>query len=139
MLARDVMTNNPISCMFNDAAQKAAQVMKDHSIGVVPVVESACNSKLVGIVTDRDLALKVVASGHDPKATQLTKCMAMSLVCCHETDSTKEVMDKMVDHDIRRIPVVDDHRNIVGVVSFSDLVSKSNVTELISLDRKKLA
>lgn len=139
MLARDVMTYNPISCIFYDTAQKAAQVMKEHHIGVVPVIESACNTKLVGVVTDRDLALKVVAAGLNPSETRLTECMSRQLVCCLETDSTKHVMDAMVEHEVRRIPVVDEHRNIVGIISFSDLVSKSNVTELISVDRKRSA
>jgi CBS domain-containing protein len=65
----EVMTKNPVCCLPDDSAAKAAELMKSENIGSIPVIENAQTQKLVGIVTDRDLALKIVSEGRDAKST----------------------------------------------------------------------
>ena len=66
----EVMTKNPVCCLPNDMVAKVAQLMKSKDIGPVPIIENEQTKKLVGIVTDRDLALKIVAEGRDAKSTK---------------------------------------------------------------------
>ena len=69
MKCNEVMTKNPVCCLPNDSVAKAAELMKSENIGLIPVIENKQNQKLVGIVTDRDLALTIVAEGRDAKST----------------------------------------------------------------------
>ena len=86
----EVMTKNPIYCLPNDAVVRAAQLMKNENIGPIPVIENEQTKKLVGIVTDRDLALKVVADGRDPKSTKVEEVMTRKVVTCRPEDDLQK-------------------------------------------------
>src|SRR5438477_2239459 len=107
MLCREIMTPNPEYVLPSDPVMKAAQLMKSEDVGPIPIVKDKDGKKLAGIVTDRDLAIKVVAEARDPKTTSVEEVMSQSLVTCKENDDVRQVLELMERHQVRRIPVVD--------------------------------
>jgi CBS domain-containing protein len=115
------MTSNPKCCEPNDTVTRAAQTMRDQNVGPIPVVNNYNEKRLVGIVTDRDLAIHVVAAGRDPNSTRVDEVMTRRPVTCHADDDAHAAMEAMSRHQIRRIPVVDESGRIVGIVAQADL------------------
>src|SRR5262245_968816 len=107
MNCADVMTKDPACCAPSDTASRVAKIMKTEDVGSIPVCESRQNRKLVGIVTDRDLAIHVVAEGRDPNSTLVQDVMTKDPVTCSPQDDIQKVLDAMQSHKVRRIPVVD--------------------------------
>jgi CBS domain-containing protein len=122
---RDVMTPDPVCCLANDTVDKAAQVMKNEDVGSVPVVESQESGRLIGIVTDRDLALKVVASGRDSRSTKIQDVMTRNPIACHADDDLQMALDAMAEYQVRRIPVVDRDNVIVGIIAQADVATRT--------------
>jgi CBS domain-containing protein len=120
----EVMTKDPTCCLPSDTVNKAAQVMKDENVGPVPVIESVETKKLIGIVTDRDLALKVVAEGRDPRSTVVGDVMTRQLVTCRADDDLQKALDAMAEHQIRRIPIVNGGGRIVGIIAQADVATR---------------
>ncbi len=117
----DVMTENLVYCMPNDSVTQAAQLMKKEDIGPVLVVEEGHGKVLVGIVTDRDLALKVVGEGRDPQTTPVKDVMSKKLITCRAEDDVERAMSAMAQYQLRRIPVVADGMKLVGIISQADI------------------
>ena len=92
----EVMTKNPVCCLPDDMAEKAAGLMKSENIGSIPVIENEQTMKLVGIVTDRDLALKIVADRRDPSSTKAEEVMTHELVTCDASDDLQNALDALV-------------------------------------------
>jgi len=103
---------------------KAAQLMKYEDVGPIPIVEDKEVKKLTGIVTDRDLAIKVVAEARDPKTTQVEEVMSEGLVTCRENDDVQSVLKLMEDNQIRRIPVVDQSDHLLGIIAQADVATR---------------
>lgn len=120
----DVMTKDLTCCVAKDTVNLAAQSMKAQDIGAVPVVDSHETKKLVGIVTDRDLALKVVAAGLDPRQTRIEEVMSRNLVMCRLQDDVELALDAMSQRQLRRIPVVDDEVRLVGIIAQADVATR---------------
>src|SRR5262249_43245904 len=80
--------------------------------------------KLTGIITDRDLAIKVVAEGLDPKATPVKEVMTEDVIACKETDNVDKALKLMQDHQIRRIPVVDGRDHLLGIIAQADVATR---------------
>lgn len=125
----EVMTNNPVCCLPNDSVAKAAGLMKSQDIGSIPVIENEQNQKLVGIVTDRDLALKVVAEGRDPETTKVEAVMTHNVVTCRADDDLQKALDAMAEHQLRRIPVVNNDNKIVGIIAQADVATRVDQPE----------
>jgi len=125
----EVMTKNPVCCLPNDAVSKVAQLMKSKDFGSVPVIENEQTKKLVGIVTDRDLALKIVAEGRDPKSTKAEEVMTRKVVTCRAEDDLQKALDAMSGHKLRRIPVVDNNNGIVGIIAQADVATRVDQPE----------
>jgi CBS domain-containing protein len=125
----EVMTKNPVCCLPNDAVSKVAQLMKSKDFGSVPVIENEQTKKLVGIVTDRDLALKIVAEGRDPKSTKAEEVMTHKVVTCRAEDDLQKALDAMSGHKLRRIPVVDNNNGIVGIIAQADVATRVDQPE----------
>jgi CBS domain-containing protein len=121
---RDLMTREVKCCLETDTVDQAAQLMKDQDIGPVPIVEEG-TGRLIGIVTDRDLAVKVVAEGRDPKATRISDIMTSNLITCGPTDSVDQAVRLMEEHQIRRIPVCDDSGRIQGIIAQADIATRT--------------
>ncbi len=120
----EVMTKNPICCLPNDTVVKAAELMKSGNIGSIPVIENEQTQKLVGIVTDRDLVLKVVAEGHDAKSTKVEAVMTHKIITCGAEDDLQKALDAMSEHQLRRIPVVDNDNKILGIIAQADIATR---------------
>lgn len=125
----EVMTKNPVCCLPNDMAAKAARLMKRKNIGSIPVIENEQTKKLVGIVTDRDLALKIVATGLDAKSTKVEAVMTPKVVTCRADDDLQKALDTMSKHQLRRLPVVDNENNILGIIAQADVATRVNQPE----------
>jgi len=122
MKAQDIMSRNP-SCVTPDTSiADAARLMKDENVGVVPVVESATSKKLVGVLTDRDIAVRAVAEGRDGATTSVGHIMTSDVRTTAPTNSVKEVMDLMGSEQVRRVPVVDERGALVGIIAQADIV-----------------
>jgi len=125
----EVMTKNPVCCRPDDMVVKVAQLMQSENIGSIPVIENEQTQKLVGIVTDRDLALKIVAKGQDAKSTKVEAVMTRQIVTCRTGDDLQMALDLMADHQLRRIPIVDDDDKIVGIIAQADVATRVNLPE----------
>jgi CBS domain-containing protein len=124
MKVREVMSSNPVCCLPTDMAQKVAQILCDHNIGSVPVVEDQQSRKLIGMITDRDLCCLVVAQGLDPKSTSIEGFVSLDPVTCRDGENLEKCERAMQEHQIRRIPVVDGEGCCIGIVSQADLALK---------------
>jgi len=124
----DVMTENPACCLPTDQAPKAAALMKSENVGSIPVIESEQTRKLIGIVTDRDLAIQIVADGRD-KSTKIADVMTTNVVTCRADEDVQIALDAMADYQLRRIPVVDVDNRIVGIISQADVATRVDQPE----------
>jgi len=118
----EVMTKDPVCCLPADLVTKAAQLMKSEHVGSIPVVDNEQTKKLVGIVTDRDLALKIVADKLETTSTKVEMIMTRKLVTCHAEDDLQKAVDAMSENQLRRIPIVDDDNKILGIIAQADVV-----------------
>jgi CBS domain-containing protein len=125
----EVMTMNPTCCLPSDTVAKVAQMMRSKDIGPVPIIENEQTQRLVGIVTDRDLALKVVAEGRDAKTTTAAEVMTGKVVTCHAEDDLQNALDAMSEHQLRRIPVVDSDFRIIGIIAQADVATRVDQPE----------
>jgi len=95
MKIKHVMTKDPTCCLPSDTAQRAASIMRDEHAGVVPVIDNEQGRKIVGVVTDRDLCMNVVAEGRDPQTTYVQDCMTATVVSCFSQDSVDKATELM--------------------------------------------
>ena len=119
MNIRDVMTPNPRTVSPADSIQSAACIMRDEDTGVVPIVD---NGRAVGVVTDRDIVVRAVADGSQLNRT-VGEIATSAVVCASPDMSTREAAQLMSDHQVRRLPVVENER-LIGIVSIGDLAVK---------------
>jgi CBS domain-containing protein len=126
---REVMTGLPVCCVPTDSACRVAKLMKTENIGSVPVCEDRHSKKLVGIVTDRDLVLHVVAQNWDSSSTKVQDVMTRQPFICHADDDLQKALDAMELHQVRRIPVVDNDGQLIGIVSQADVATRNGERE----------
>jgi len=117
---RDVMTPDPACCTPNSTAREAAVLMRDYDCGSLPVVESESSRRLVGTVTDRDLAIRGLAEGKGPD-TMIGDLMTNGPTTAGPEDEVEVVRDVMIAQQVRRVPVVDDDGMVVGIVAQADI------------------
>jgi CBS domain-containing protein len=102
------MTRDPVCCLASDTVDRAAQLMRQEDVGSLPVLENHQSKKLLGIITDRDIAVKVVADARDARRMRVQEVMTRDPVTCRADNDLQVALDAMADHQVRRIPVVDD-------------------------------
>ena len=124
MIVADLMTTFPETLGPDDTIQKAAKLMRDHDYGVIPILDA--DDSLVGIVTDRDIVVKAIASGHGPE-TALSECMTANPDTIPKDLPIAQALHVMDTRQIRRLPVVE-YGRLIGMVSLSD-IAKSQVSE----------
>jgi CBS domain-containing protein len=122
MKARDIMSRNPACVTPDTPLAEAARLMKTENVGVIPVVESSDSRRLVGVITDRDIAVRAVAEGRDGVSTSVGHVMTPDVRSCAPDDSVSDVMDLMGREQVRRIPIVDERGSLVGIVAQADIV-----------------
>src|SRR5512138_473396 len=120
---RDVMTKSPVCGYPDDKVAHVARLMKSEDIGPVPIVQYDTSMKLLGIVTDRDLAIKVVAEERDPGTTRVKDVMTTDVITCRESDDIETALDAMSKNQLRRIPVLHDGNMLVGIIAQADVAT----------------
>jgi CBS domain-containing protein len=124
MKAREIMTKDPRTVTPDTGLQEAARLMQSEDVGIIPVVEAG-GRNLLGVVTDRDIALRVVAEGKDATSTKVSEVMSKGVRTCKQDDSVDDVMEIMGQEQVRRIPIVDDRGALVGIVAQADVVREA--------------
>jgi CBS domain-containing protein len=122
---RDVMTTGVETVAPGDTIRFAAEKMDALDVGSLPVCDG---ERLIGVVTDRDLAVRAVASGRDPNRTAVIEAMTPALVFALEEQGIDDAVELMREHEIRRLPIVDDRRRLVGIVALADLATRSGTS-----------
>jgi CBS domain-containing protein len=125
MRAQEIMTKDPACVTPGATVRDAAKLMQAEDTGVIPVVGDGGSRRLVGVLTDRDIALRVVGEGRDGDTRVSEVLSADRLTTCSPDDSVDEVMDAMARDQVRRIPVVDERGELLGIVSQADIVRKA--------------
>ena len=123
MTCAEVMTPSPTCCQPTHTTVDAAELMQREDVGLVPVVADG-SAKLIGVITDRDIALKVVAAGLDPRGTAVSEVMTTDPVACQPQETVEAVMELMASRQVRRVPIVDTQGAIVGIVSQADIATR---------------
>ena len=123
MKVKDIMTNEPTTVTPNATVREAASLMQREDTGILPVVEGG-SKKLLGVITDRDIAIRVVAEGRDA-STPVSEVMSKGRLVTLQPDAdVEDAMEKMADEQVRRIPIVDDRSTLLGIVAQADIVRK---------------
>jgi CBS domain-containing protein len=115
----DIMTRDVRACLPDDTLATAAQIMWENDCGSVPVTDP--DGRVIGIITDRDLAMAAHLQGVALRASRVSSAMARDVKCCTPRDTPATVQALMQQHKIRRVPVVDEHKHLLGIVSLGDL------------------
>jgi CBS domain-containing protein len=118
ILTRDVETIRP-----ETSAREAAQRMRSMDVGALPVCDGR---RLLGMVTDRDLTLRILAEGRDPNATPVREAMTPDVTYAFEDDDVRDAADIMKQRQIRRLPVVDREKHLVGIVALGDIATHAS-------------
>jgi CBS domain-containing protein len=118
MQIREIMTPDVEVIRPDDTLRTAAKMMADYDVGALPIGE---NDRLVGMITDRDITVRGVAQGRDPEKTTVREAMSGRVLYCFEDDDVAEVARKMGDWQVRRLPVLNREKRLVGIVSLGDL------------------
>jgi CBS domain-containing protein len=119
MQTGELMSRNVITVYPEDRVGYAARLMRDYDFGSLPVVDQ--EGRLVGMITDRDISMRLVANEADTRTTVVADCMTDGAFACHAKDSVRECMRQMSRHRIRRLPIINDWGQVVGIVSQGDL------------------
>jgi CBS domain-containing protein len=115
---RDLMTSNPTTIEADKTVVDAAKLMRDEDAGLIPIVEG---QKLTGTITDRDIAIQVVATGKDPQSTSVSDVMTTRLVTVDPDQDLDEALRLMAQNQVRRLPVVEEDGKLVGIVAQADI------------------
>jgi CBS domain-containing protein len=134
-MIRDLMTRGRRTIDTAGSAVDAARMMRDEDVGLIPIVES---DHLVGTVTDRDIAVRLVAEGKSPEKTRVADIASRELVTIDPDQDVDEALRLMAKHQVRRLPVVEEDGKLVGIVAQADIakhvsaVQTGDVVEKIS-------
>jgi CBS domain-containing protein len=120
---RDLMTSNPSTIEPDKTVADAAKLMRDEDVGLIPIVEG---EKLAGTITDRDIAIRVVAEGKDPQSSTVRDVMTSRLVTVDPDQDLDEALRLMAEHQVRRLPVVEEDGKLVGIVSQADIAKHTS-------------
>jgi CBS domain-containing protein len=115
---RELMTVKPRTVKTGDSVIEAAKLMKGEDAGIAPIVDG---DRLVGVVTDRDIAIRVVAEGRDPQSTKVEEIASQNVVTVDPQQELDEALRLMAQHQVRRLPVVEEDGRLVGIVAQADV------------------
>ncbi len=123
MRVQEIMSRNVKQISSNAMICEAADCMREYEVGVLPVTQ---DKRTVGVITDRDIVIRVIAAGMDPRITPVKEAMTPELACCEEYDSIEDAARIMEDRQVRRLLVMDSADRVVGILSVSDLAMKAS-------------
>jgi len=137
VLVKDVMTPKPTYCTPYWTVDAVAALMDHAGSGIVPVVEDLLQRKLVGVITDRDLCLRVIARQEYPAHMPVSACMTSQPTCCHPDDPIEIALQLLADRRVRRLPVVGEEGQLLGMISISDFIRSHGVDDVAVLETLK--
>ncbi len=120
MKVRDYMSNEVFSCTPSTSVYDAAKLMQENHVGCIPICDN--ENCMIGVVTDRDLVLRCIASDKNAKETPVSDIMTTNVWTCKPDDEMTNAQNKMGDEQIRRLPVVDNNGKVIGMLTIGDLV-----------------
>jgi len=120
MQAKEIMSSNPQCCTPDDTLRDAARMMADNDCGCLPVVQDKAGKRVIGVLTDRDIAVRGVARGKTPDS-KVNDVMSPAPACCSAEDDVEVVEKIMIEKQVRRVPVVDADGRVVGMIAQADL------------------
>ena len=126
MKAKDIMTTNPRTVTPDTTVREAADLMRTENVGMLPVVRDRGSRALVGVVTDRDITIRHVAEGHGSPECPVREAMSSGVQTARENDDVDEVMDVMAKEQVRRIPIVDERGDLIGIVAQADIAREAS-------------
>lgn len=126
MKIAEVMTRGVDLTDPDATLQEAAMTMAEEDVGFLPVGE---NDRVVGMITDRDIAVRAVAAGRDPRTTRVREIMTDRVLYCFEDEEIEMAAESMSREHVRRLPIVNRRKRLVGVVSLGDIAVKHNPAE----------
>ncbi len=139
MKVRKIMSKAPTYCTPACSAEMAANLMNQCDSGILPVVQDSLDLKLIGVVTDRDLCLTVIAARRDPAHTVVNECMSRNVKCVGPDDDIKQAIALMAEHQVRRLPVVDESGKLLAMLSLADIAEQDAIgTEALANTLKKV-
>lgn len=118
MQIKDVLTKNVCYVSPQTTLEDVAKKMKERECGSIPVAK---DDKMIGMITDRDIVLRCVAASQDPQTMTAEQCMSPGMLYCYDTYDVESVLQNMGENAVKRLPVVDKDKNLIGIVSFGDL------------------
>jgi CBS domain-containing protein len=124
MKAREIMTSDPFVITQREPVSRAAEIMRDLDVGIVPVVDDPSSMRLIGVITDRDIAVRCVARKHGSSCTVADHMTSAHLGTVHPDDDVETVIAMMEREQVRRIPVVSEDNKLTGVIAQADLAIK---------------
>ncbi|MBE3119191.1 MAG: CBS domain-containing protein [Candidatus Atribacteria bacterium] len=127
MKVNEIITHDPEVIRPETALIEAAQKMKSMDIGMLPVCDG---DRLVGVITDRDITVRGVAQGYDPKTARVQEVMTPEVIYCFDDEDVKEAAKKMKEKQVRRLPVLNREKRLVGIVSLGDLAVRTGKEKL---------
>ncbi len=119
MKVRDLMTSDVKHCGVHDSLNRAAQIMWENDCGCVPVVDD--QSRVVGILTDRDICMAAYTQGVTLSGTSVASAMAREVHTCEPGETVTAALNKMKTYRVRRLPVIDEEQRLVGIISLNDV------------------
>jgi CBS domain-containing protein len=131
MLINEVMTRYPAYCRPDDSLESVAKLMRERDCGIIPVCQGR---KVVGVITDRDITCRGVAGGRNASEAAVREIMSSPVYCVHDHDDVQAAVDLMEVNQVRRLPVLDEDDDLVGIVAPSDLApmfASTNVADFL--------
>ena len=119
---KDVMVQSVTAIDASAPLVEAAEKMRQANVGVLPVIE---NGRIRGVITDRDLVIRAMARGSDPRSTRVAECQTTNVVCARPEWDLQEAMDRMAEHQVGRLPVVDESDRLLGIVTLGSLALRA--------------
>ncbi len=120
----EIMTKDVVCCVPSTPVDMVARLMRVRDIGSVAIVEDLSTNKLVGLITDRDIVLRIVAEGKNPKTLPVEDFMTRRLITCEKDAGVDNALTLMEKHQIRRLPIIDSSGRVTGIIATSDIVSR---------------
>jgi CBS domain-containing protein len=136
MRVRDIMTKIPLFIPESTTVEYAAQTMRDHNIGLIPIGDK---EGIAGVITDRDLATRVTAESKDPRHTPVREVMTPNAAYCFEDQDIEDACFMMEEKHVRRLLVFDRMRDLVGILSLDDVAARARKEKLAGYTLSKVA
>ncbi|MBX7147070.1 MAG: CBS domain-containing protein [Alphaproteobacteria bacterium] len=142
MQIKDLMKLNPSVITQDWTLEETAQKMLELHTGILPVVEGSKDQpgkKLMGVVTDRDMIVRCINEGKDPKTTKVTEAYTKDVIYSFEDDTDKQAFDRMLEHDIGRLLILNHNDELTGIISMADIIANApgNIWESLPANRDK--